>query len=357
MKKVTFILLIFAVLTHIPLFSQQKENVTKELQTSLKKSFNDYEKKHGNYLKTNNVRMHYMTWGNPKGNPLIWIHGTYSNSYELLDIVDLLVNKGLYVIAIDYYGHGQTPVPNKEVSLYDITDDINNLMTNLNIDRAIIGGWSRGGSIATAFYDAYPSKVKALILEDGGSVGWDEPNHKEKIDDYKNDINSYFENYKEPTEYKSELDAYSDIFTKNKIKNKSEIESNKRKLFTKISSLQKIESEKFQFNPLVAKLICEDSAENYLTAVYRTFQSNTLFGMSSHLLYPKIIYRNLNVPMLIFDPIGKNDWFDFNQGNKELVKMHPDLITLKVYDETGHGVKHQHPKRFVKDVLAFIKNL
>lgn len=337
--------------------AQQYDQVEKEIHHALKKSLNEYEKDHGQYIQTQNVNMHYMTWGSSSDTPLIWLHGTYSNSYEILDIVKALVDKGLYVIAIDYYGHGLTPVPNKEVSLYHVADDIDCLMTKLNIDKAIVGGWSRGGSIATAFYDAYPEKVKGLILEDGGSVGWDEPNHKEKINEYENDINQYFENYTSPTLYSSELDAYSSIFKNYKINNKSDIESNKRRLFTEIASLQKVDSNKLQFNPFVEKIICEDSAENYLTAVHRTFQSNTLFGLSSHLLYPKIIYRNLNVPMLIFDPISENDWFEFSEENKELKNTHPNLINLKVYNDTGHGAKHQHPDRFVKDVLIFIEEM
>jgi pimeloyl-ACP methyl ester carboxylesterase len=43
----------------------------------------------------------------------------------------------------------------------------------MKIEKAIIGGWSRGGTISSAFYDAYPETVQALIFEDGGSVAWD----------------------------------------------------------------------------------------------------------------------------------------------------------------------------------------
>lgn len=356
MKKTTFLLLLIFLNCNF-LFSQQEVKEIKKIYSQAKSSFLYYEKAHGNYVETDNVKMHYLTWGNSKDIPLIWIHGTFSNSYELLDIIDSLVRQNLYVIAIDYYGHGLTSVPSKEVSLYHVADDIAFLMNKLNLDKAIIGGWSRGGSIATAFYDAYPSKVIGLILEDGGSVAWDEPNHKEQIRDYEKDINKYFETYTEPTIYTSELDAYSSIFKKYKIINKSDLKSNKRDLFTRIANLQMLESNKFQFNSLVEKIICEDSSENYLDVVHRTFQAKTLFGMSSHLLFPKIIYRNLNLPVLIFDPISDNDWFEFSKENKELKDTHPNLITLKIYQNTGHGVKHEHSDKFIKDVLAFIEEI
>lgn len=110
---------------------------------------------------------------NTKHPTLIWIHGTYSNAYEIYEIVEELVKMDLHVIAIDYYGHGFTEIPKKNVSIYDVADDIKFLMDKLKIENAIIGGWSRGGTISSAFYNSYPSAVKALILEDGGSVEWD----------------------------------------------------------------------------------------------------------------------------------------------------------------------------------------
>ncbi|NHQ68944.1 alpha/beta fold hydrolase, partial [Elizabethkingia miricola] len=97
----------------------------------------------------------------------------YSNAYELYEIVEQLVQLNLHVIAVDYFGHGFTSIPQKDVSIYDVADDIKFLLDKLKIKKAIIGGWSRGGSISTAFYNAYPELVQALILEDGGSVAWD----------------------------------------------------------------------------------------------------------------------------------------------------------------------------------------
>src|SRR6185369_12437024 len=89
---------------------------------------------------------------------------------------------GYYILAIDYYGQGLTKIPAKQVSLYHVADDIKFLLDALKIKRAVIGGWSRGGSVSTAFYDAYHSCVMALVLEDGGSAAWNVNAHKMKID-------------------------------------------------------------------------------------------------------------------------------------------------------------------------------
>jgi pimeloyl-ACP methyl ester carboxylesterase len=146
--------------------------------------FVKYEQVHGHYIQTNNVKMHYLAWGKSTGKPLVWVHGTYSNSYEFFGFADSLVKQGYYVIAIDYYGHGFTPVPDKEVSLYSVADDIKFLLDRLKIKNAVIGGWSRGGCVATAFYDAYPNYVSGLILEDGGSVAAATTDSKLPIDSF-----------------------------------------------------------------------------------------------------------------------------------------------------------------------------
>jgi pimeloyl-ACP methyl ester carboxylesterase len=334
----------------------QDSLVQKSLFLNTKIEFDGYEKKHGQYIQTNNVKMHYLTWGKPTGTPLVWIHGTYSNGYELLEIVDSLVQIGFYVIAIDYYGHGFTPIPVKEVSLYHVADDIKFLLDNLKIKKAVIGGWSRGGSISTAFYDAYPNMVLGLILEDGGSVAWDVNNHKETIDSLtKETVENYKYRGKQPA-YKSDFDAYWSMYNYWGIKGKTGLKL-KKEIFTCIARIKKDGDDKFNINPGVNDFTCENSAEQELTVINRVFAANSLFGASTHLLYPKIIYRNLNVPMLIFDPTSKDDWFDFVEENKKFQQSHPTLITHKIYEKTWHGVKDERPSEVLKDIQVFLNQV
>ncbi len=172
-----------------PVKAMTVEESAKAIQDSLfflktKAEFAKFEQAHDHYIQTDNVKMHYLTWGKPTGTPIVWAHGTGSNAYEMLGFADSLVKKGCFVISIDYYGHGFTPIPDKEVSLYHVADDIKFLLDHLKIKKAIIGGWSRGGSISTVFYDAYPDRVLGLILEDGGSAAWVCNDHKESIDSF-----------------------------------------------------------------------------------------------------------------------------------------------------------------------------
>ena len=76
--------------------------------------------------------------GSTKNPTLIWIPGTYSNAYELYEIIEQLVQMNLHVIAVDYYGHGFTSIPQKDVSIYDVADDIKFLLDKLKIKRQLL---------------------------------------------------------------------------------------------------------------------------------------------------------------------------------------------------------------------------
>jgi pimeloyl-ACP methyl ester carboxylesterase len=335
--------------------SQNDSIAQSKLFAVLKPEFQAYEATHGNYLQTNNVKMHYLTWGKPSGTPLIWAHGTYSNAYELLEIVDSLVSIGFYVVAIDYYGHGFTPIPKKPVSLYHVADDMAYLMDKLKIKKAVIGGWSRGGSIATAFYDAYPERTLALILEDGGSVAWNVNNHKKPIDSLTAKTIESYKNRQDPT-YNTDFETYWAIYNYWGFKWKTGLKL-KKEVFTTIAAIKQDKNKRFVHNPGIQDLVCEHTADQNLRAMLRPFAANNLFGASTQLLYPKIIYRNLHVPLLIFDPLSKDDWFDFEAENTALQAEHPNFITHKIYKATWHGVKDERPSEYLKDIALFLKKV
>lgn len=106
-------LLFLFLLPHIA-WSQKQEPIDFKSRFDLAVAeYQKFESDHGHYIQTPNVNMHYSTWGNPKDSPLVWVHGSYQNSTEILEIVDRLVAAHIYVIAIDYYGHGLTNIPDK----------------------------------------------------------------------------------------------------------------------------------------------------------------------------------------------------------------------------------------------------
>lgn len=320
----------------------------KKLYKEAKIEFGQYEKQHGNFIQTKNVRLHYFTWGKPSGVPLIWLHGSLLNAFEISPIADNLVKAGYYVIAIDYYGHGLTPIPNHEVSLYHVADDIKFLMDKLKINKAIIGGFSRGGYISSAFYDAYPNHVLGLILADGGSVSSNTHYHQMDTSAVKNQF-KYLDdktNFPWDSTYTSEFDAYKSLYDS----------SEKGNQFKNLILIKKNKLGKYGIYEGLNNLFHMNSSWNFLDLIYRPTKA-PLFAESMVMMEPKIIYRNLNVPVLILDPVSEKDSFPFEKENENLQKQHPSLIEHRIYLNTEHNILYTHPVEFTADAIRFLKKV
>jgi pimeloyl-ACP methyl ester carboxylesterase len=308
--------------------------------------YTQFEEEHGHYFQTNNIKIHYSTWGNPSDIPFLWIHGTNSNTTEIVEIVDSLIQNKYYVIAIDYYGHGLTPIPSEDVSIYNVADDINELLDFLKIEKIIVAGWSRGGVIASALYDSYSKKVKGLVLLDGGSASFLKARQSINEDTLRI---KYEKIYSSPEiTFKSEFDAFKYYY------NPKWLDSQ----YWWFSLLKENKKNQWSLNPGLKEWLGQGNAEEGLRNIYKTTKA-PLFEASTLQLAPEIIYRNLNVPMLIFDPQGDDSdgFFDFSEQNMALKKQHPEMITLKQYPNSGHAVHFEQPEKFITDLLLFLNKL
>jgi len=344
--------------------AQKKTNTDSlALFKEVKEKYGAYEKKHGHYIQTPNVKMHYLKWENPGGVPLIWMHGTYSNAYELMAFSDELIAMGFEVYSIDYYAHGQTPVPEKEVSHYHIADDVLFLMNAEGIDKAVIGGWSRGGFISSMFYDQYPDRTLGLILEDGGFdnfiVSYNNADSEER--------NTFFEqmrNFEDPTEklfdsLREAWDYYNKtIYTWYSFH--SDFIKVDEKFLWGINALRTVNNADWGINPGLANLVKarkEDVAE-----MDKYFKNPTIAPLFFREIYSfdvEILFRHLHVPTLIFDPRQEKEDFLSDVGDQAemLARRHPKYIIHKIYKDTHHEVKFQRPEQFLNDVEEFSERI
>lgn len=305
--------------------------------------FEKFEQEHGNFLQTSNTKLHYLTWGDPEDLPIIWIHGSFTNAYEIKDVAEEIVRNGNYLIAIDYYGHGLTPIPNHEVSIYHVADDILELLDHEKIEKAIIGGWSRGGYIASAFYDAYPERVLGLILEDGGTVGANTFYHSLEDNELVDFVNDLFRDRVEYLKFESEYEVYK----------KYHDSSDDGTQFELLAWITQDKEGYWTIGPGIEELFHMSNPAQFMQNITRPSQS-PLFAKSMALMEPSIIYRNLSVPMLILDPIQENDIFPFEEENESLKNLHPTLITHNIYQNTGHNIHYEKPEQFIEDVTSFL---
>lgn len=311
---------------------------------SAKAEFESHEKLHGGYIQTKNTLMHYLHWGNPEGTPLIWVHGSFTNAYELAGLAEDIVKKGFYLIAIDMYGHGSTTIPKHQVSLHHLADDMKELMDAKRIKRAIIGGWSRGGTIATAFYDSYPERVLGLILEDGGSVSTNTYYHKMDDARLKKRVNEIFQHKASYSRHNSQYEAYKTFYDVNEGGTQ----------YTLLAWISKDANGFWTIGPGLEELFNMKTEEQFLDTILRPTKTS-LFAASMSMIEPKVVYRNLSVPMLILDPVADNDIFPYEKENEELAQQHPKLITHKKYRNTGHNIHFERPEMFVEDVGGFLE--
>ncbi|MCH8247701.1 MAG: alpha/beta hydrolase [Bacteroidetes bacterium] len=304
------------------------------------------EEQFGRFIQTPNVRMHYLDRGPNTGTPLIWAPGTYSSAHELDWVADELVSAGLRIITIDYYGHGLTPLPDHPVSVYHVADDMAFLLDHLGIERALVGGWSRGGTIAAAFYDSFPEHTMALILEDGGSVAW-RTAYDHSIGEFMSNIPEVYK----PDEYKSEFDLLLSLAADSLLEvDLVAAHINLAKGFTPD------ENGRWTNQAVLTRWLWEDTKEHG-ELMFSAPHKGPLFERSTLQFEPKVALRDLSVPALILDPVSDDDFFRMTDGIRELKEKFPDLITHSIYPDTGHGVHYQRAEQFISDVVAFLEDV
>lgn len=105
-----------------------------------------------------------------EGMPLVLIHAFPTDS-RLWEPQQEPLKKYFRVITLDLWGFGKSAlVDGKAVTMTKYADEVNELLDELHLSKAIIAGESMGGYIALAFLERYPDKVAGLILSDTQSI-------------------------------------------------------------------------------------------------------------------------------------------------------------------------------------------
>ncbi len=115
------------------------------------------------FTRINDIRMAYTEAGS--GDPVMLIHGYPFNRTLWTEQVEAL-SSSYRVIAPDLRGFGETDSSQGPATMNRLAQDVAQLMDQLEIPRAVIGGLSMGGYVALAFYKQFASRVRALILAD-----------------------------------------------------------------------------------------------------------------------------------------------------------------------------------------------
>lgn len=118
-----------------------------------------------------NVRLHVTDLGN--GKPIVLIHGwplsdaMYEYQYQYL------VRKGFRVIGITLRGFGKSDKPYGRYNFDVFSDDIKIVLEKLNIQNAVLGGFSMGGAVVIHYVTKYnAAHISKLALFGAAAPSW-----------------------------------------------------------------------------------------------------------------------------------------------------------------------------------------
>ena len=110
------------------------------------------------------MRLSYRKLGS--GKPLFILHGLFGSA-DNWQTVGKQFAEHFTVYFIDLRNHGQSP-HSTEWNYEVMSEDINELMQDEGIDKAILLGHSMGGKVAMQFTVRHPEKVEKLVVVDIG---------------------------------------------------------------------------------------------------------------------------------------------------------------------------------------------
>lgn len=311
-------------------------------------------REHGHFAQVNGIRMHYLEWGDASKVPFIWAHGYSSTAFEIAPVVDQLAQAGFHVISVGYRGHGETQVQDYNFSLANVADDVAALMDQLKLPCAVIGGLSLGGGVTTTFYENYPQRAMALVLEDGGADPIQERTER-AYEAMKPSLAQYVQQMR-PVDWRNadRFQAFRGLVEEFMGGGGSVLPDTTLIIF---QSMLRQDSKDGLWGPHFDNQQLMGTIEDSLNpgAGYKL----PLLHQSWRRIHPLITYRNLKVPMLIIDPTGDDIPPDgsFSPQYERLRALHPDLIEHVKYPDTGHAAHPQRPEWFVRDVTRLLQRV
>ena len=113
------------------------------------------------FVEVEDGRLYYDVSG--KGPSLVLIHGAWaSHEWWRWQVPEL--SKDYQVLSLDIRGHGHSSPLKAAYSVDGFTRDLESFLQKVEIDQAVLVGWSMGGIISMEYCLNHPSKVRALIL-------------------------------------------------------------------------------------------------------------------------------------------------------------------------------------------------
>lgn len=126
------------------------------------------------FTTTDGLRLSYLDEGEASQATVLLIHGFASNmrvNWISTGWVRHLRDAGFRTLAIDVRGHGDSDKPH-DPALYTpghMVDDAVRLLDHIEVDRAVVMGYSMGARVTALSALAYPDRVRGAVLSGLGA--------------------------------------------------------------------------------------------------------------------------------------------------------------------------------------------
>ncbi len=131
------------------------------------------------YLKVSTIHeIYYQLGGNPKGRPVMVLHGGPGGSCTPADFRYFDPNR-FHVVLHDQRGSGRSRPSGdlRENTTQDLVADVEKLRVHLGLDNLILFGGSWGSTLALAYAETYPQHVSGIVLRGVFTATRDEIDH------------------------------------------------------------------------------------------------------------------------------------------------------------------------------------
>jgi pimeloyl-ACP methyl ester carboxylesterase len=110
----------------------------------------------------NGIRLSYVEIGNPRGRPLLLLHG-YTDSSRVWSILAPWLQDHRILIP-DQRGHGASDVPACCYAMSDLAEDARLFLDAMEVERAAVVGHSMGSMVAQLLAAEHPERVTKVAL-------------------------------------------------------------------------------------------------------------------------------------------------------------------------------------------------
>jgi len=246
---------------------------------------------------------------------VLFLHGFTSSSKDWNDVTQK-IDKRFNKLAIDLIGHGKSSSPStvNSYTAESLVNQIEHVITTLQLKEIILCGYSMGGRVALNFTVAKPQLVKGLVLE-SASAGFRKDKERESRKAADDELASFIEN--------NTLEDFAVMWLDQEL----------------FGTLRRFSNDKI-------KQMQKERTKNSKIGL-----ANSLRGFGAGVMpYLGSDFVKLKIPVLLITGGLDEKFTRINQNLKKMTRS----AKHKIITTAGHNTHLEEPKKFIEAVNGFL---